>query len=69
MRVRDEVCGMTIDADDAAGMVKLDGRTWYFCSEHCRRLFEESRDAYVQKTPDGEQQRRDPSLRRPASPL
>ena len=41
MTVRDEVCGMTITAEQAAATVEMYGNTYYFCSERCRRKFEE----------------------------
>jgi Cu+-exporting ATPase len=36
----DPVCGMTVDETSAAGTSVFDGRTYYFCSDHCRRAFE-----------------------------
>lgn len=47
MTVRDEVCGMTITAEQAAATVELHGNTYYFCSERCRRKFEEHPDWFV----------------------
>ena len=35
--VRDPVCGMDIDPDDAVVAVAEDGSNAYFCSEHCAR--------------------------------
>jgi adenylate cyclase len=37
--VIDPVCGMRIDADDAAATVEHEGQTYYFCSEGCRQIF------------------------------
>jgi YHS domain-containing protein len=37
--VTDPVCGMRIDAEDAAATVEHDGKTYYFCSETCRDVF------------------------------
>lgn len=51
MQVRDEVCGMTIDSAEAAGTFTLKGEKYYFCSERCRRKFEEHPDWYVQTGP------------------
>jgi uncharacterized protein len=34
----DPVCGMKVDRAKAL-TVKRDGRTWFFCSEHCRQAF------------------------------
>ena len=54
MQVHDEVCGMTIDSDEAADKFTLDGTTYYFCSERCRRKFEEHPGWYVQPGLDPE---------------
>jgi uncharacterized membrane protein YraQ (UPF0718 family)/YHS domain-containing protein len=35
----DPVCGMAVDRSTAR-TTELDGRTYYFCSEHCKRAFE-----------------------------
>ena len=35
----DPVCGMKVDRDKAL-TAELDGTTYYFCSEHCKRVFE-----------------------------
>jgi len=35
----DPVCGMTVDRDSALRAVH-DGRTFYFCGEHCRQRFQ-----------------------------
>src|SRR5690349_22590525 len=37
--VIDPVCGMRIEADDAAAVGEKDGQTYYFCSEACRDIF------------------------------
>ena len=37
--VTDPVCGMKVDRDKAVTLER-DGRTYYFCSEHCRHRFE-----------------------------
>ncbi|HZD04644.1 MAG TPA: YHS domain-containing protein [Longimicrobiales bacterium] len=40
MKVKDVICGMTIDAESAAASVHHEGKSYYFCSEHCRKTFE-----------------------------
>lgn len=35
---KDPVCGMTVDKVTAI-QAKRDGKTYYFCSEHCRQKF------------------------------
>lgn len=37
--VIDPVCGMTVDPASAAGSVSHDGKTYHFCSRHCRDKF------------------------------
>ena len=39
-RVKDPVCGMTIDSASAAGQSQYQGRTIYFCSTHCKQQFD-----------------------------
>ena len=47
MRVQDEVCGMTIEAEGAAASARFQGRTYHFCSDRCRTKFREHPDWYV----------------------
>jgi Cu+-exporting ATPase len=35
----DPVCGMTVEPGSAAGSAEHAGKTYYFCSDHCRRRF------------------------------
>ena len=42
----DPVCGMKVDKDKAL-TAQAAGRTFYFCSEHCRHAFEADPDRYV----------------------
>lgn len=39
-KVTDPVCKMVIDDKDAAASAESDGKTYFFCSQHCRTLFE-----------------------------
>jgi P-type Cu+ transporter len=48
--VTDPVCGMTIDAAEAAATVDYDGRTYHFCAEGCARRFRENPAAFL-RTP------------------
>jgi Cu+-exporting ATPase len=45
--VTDPVCGMRIDADEAAATVEHEGLVYYFCSEVCRDVFVADPDAYA----------------------
>jgi P-type Cu+ transporter len=47
LTVTDPVCGMTIEAAQAATMKEYKGKTYYFCSESCARRFEEAPAKYV----------------------
>lgn len=43
MKVKDPVCGMTIDAERAAAKGTYDGTTVYFCAVACQRKYERER--------------------------
>jgi Cu+-exporting ATPase len=36
---KDPVCGMSVDPKDAAATAVKDGKTYYFCNEHCKEKF------------------------------
>ena len=38
---------MTVDPDSAETSHKYDGRTWYFCSEHCLAKFKENPESFL----------------------
>ena len=44
----DPVCGMTIDRRKTQWRSAVDGRTMYFCSEHCKRTFDADPERYVE---------------------
>ncbi len=46
-KVKDPVCGMEIDPDQAAANVEHDGETYYFCSDSCHSQFEANPSKYV----------------------
>ena len=47
MIVKDPICGLPVEPEKAEFRVEVRGRTYYFCSEHCRRIFlERSNIAY-----------------------
>src|SRR5690348_16398411 len=39
----DPICGMTVDTEKAIKL-ELDGRSIYFCSEHCKKKFVEQKN-------------------------
>ncbi|MEQ9487744.1 MAG: heavy metal translocating P-type ATPase [Alphaproteobacteria bacterium] len=43
---RDPVCGMTVEPQDGAVTTEIDGGTYYFCCNGCRKKFEKSPDTY-----------------------
>lgn len=45
--VTDPVCGMSIDSATAATSTEHEGRTYYFCSQHCADSFAANPDTYV----------------------
>ncbi len=47
MAVTDPVCGMTIEAGDAAGSSEYKGNTYYFCCPHCKMAFDRDPDSYA----------------------
>ncbi len=55
--VKDPVCGMAFDTSQAASQTTYQGQAYYFCSEECRRTFEENPKEFVGNVAD--QDRRD----------
>src|SRR6476659_3244413 len=51
--VIDPVCGMRIEAGDAAATAEYEGQTYYFCSEGCRQLFASNPSVYGVRGPAG----------------
>ena len=47
MAAKDPVCGMMVDEKRAAGTSVYQGKTYYFCSEGCKRSFEADSAKYV----------------------
>ncbi len=46
-KVKDPVCGMTIDPKTAAATRVHEGTTYYFCSPGCAKAFESDPKKYV----------------------
>ena len=51
--VIDPICGMRIEADDAAAIAEYEGQTHYFCSEACRDGFVSEPSAHGAPGPAG----------------
>jgi YHS domain-containing protein len=47
--VKDPVCGMEIDAKTAAGTSDFQGKTYYFCSQGCKKAFDKEPQKYAGK--------------------
>ena len=45
--VIDPVCGMTIDSQTAVARTQYEGRSFYFCSEECKRQFDANPSRYA----------------------
>jgi Cu+-exporting ATPase len=44
---KDVVCGMDVDEGGAPAKSEYKGKTYYFCSEHCRRTFDQDPEKYL----------------------
>ncbi len=47
MKVKDPVCGMTVEASDAAALSTYKGTTYFFCSKSCKENFEKNPETYI----------------------
>jgi len=47
-QVKDFVCGMTLDKDQAATTAEYQGQTYYFCTSGCKAEFEKDPKRYAQ---------------------
>ncbi|PJB68435.1 MAG: YHS domain-containing protein [Anaerolineae bacterium CG_4_9_14_3_um_filter_57_17] len=45
--VKDPVCGMAVNPQNAAASIKYKGQTYYFCSALCTIMFEREPEKYV----------------------
>ena len=46
----DPVCGMEVDPALAPAQTSYEGQAYFFCSDECRRLFEENPSEYLKST-------------------
>jgi len=44
---KDPVCGMNVDEKTAAGTAVYKGKSYYFCSSHCKARFEKEPEKYA----------------------
>ena len=45
--VKDPVCGMDVDPAKAAGKSDYKGKTYYFCSDYCKKQFDANPEAIL----------------------
>jgi len=45
---KDPVCGMEIEEPQAAGKSEYEGKTYFFCSDHCKAAFDNEPAKYAQ---------------------
>jgi len=45
--VKDPVCGMEFDSSQAEAQTSYQGQSYFFCSQDCRRTFEENPKEFV----------------------
>ncbi len=45
----DPVCGMQIDPAKAAGKSEYKGKTYYFCSDRCKKTFDANPEAVLKQ--------------------
>ncbi len=45
--VKDPVCGMEVDPDEAAVSFEYEGKTYYFCAEACKKRFAEEPEKFI----------------------
>lgn len=46
-KVKDPVCGMAFNKDQAAATVEYQGQTYYFCTPVCKTKFEKDPQKYA----------------------
>ncbi|MGE5576075.1 MAG: YHS domain-containing protein [Syntrophothermus sp.] len=44
---KDPICGMMVDEKSAAGKSDYQGKTYYFCSAHCKAEFDKNPARYA----------------------
>ncbi len=52
--VVDPVCGMNVDPKKTPFKTLYKGKIYYFCSQHCKRMFEENPELYLSRGPQVE---------------
>lgn len=47
MKATDPVCGMSVESTKAAAQETYQGRSYFFCSAHCRDEFKQTPQKYL----------------------
>ena len=47
MKITDPVCKMTIEEEDATATSSHGGKTYRFCSPHCKEKFDRNPESYI----------------------
>lgn len=47
MKVKDPVCGMEINSEEAEATSVYNGKTYYFCSQTCKNKFDKDPKKYI----------------------
>jgi YHS domain-containing protein len=55
--VRDPVCGMWIEPDDAADVEIYKEKIFYFCAPSCKKDFQENPEKYYQNLPEAKNEK------------
>src|SRR6266478_10149603 len=69
-RVKDPVCGMTVDPQNAAGFYEYKGQTYFFCSIGCREKFKADPERFLNPAPvpaETQRERNEPAATSPGS--
>jgi YHS domain-containing protein len=46
---KDPVCGMMVNEESAKWTSEYEGKTYYFCNERCKNVFERDQKRFVKK--------------------
>ena len=46
-QVRDPVCGMEIDSENATAITSFEGQTFYFCRLECQEKFNQNPEGFA----------------------
>lgn len=50
---KDPVCGMDVNPKTAAGKSNYQGKTYYFCSQSCKKAFDSKPERYLRSKVHG----------------